>query len=116
MCIPQWSTFSFKQQAVRKLITRPSVHIGGARKQNVNTLSSLNTTAPPLRCAPKKMEIKVVNHVDIRVRAGQLKIPDNISYVVITLLPLPLTRYRTVLWLQLNHDSCLNVVPHRYNT
>jgi hypothetical protein len=58
------------------------------------------------------MEIKVINHVDIRVRAGQLKIPDNICYVVITtLLARPLARYRTILWLQLNHNSRLNIVP-----
>lgn len=61
------------------------------------------------------MEIKVINHVDIRVRAGQLKIPDNISYVVITLRPRPLAQYRTVLWLQLKHDSRLNIVPRCYN-
>jgi hypothetical protein len=60
----------------------------------------------------KKMEIKVINHVDIRVRAGQLKIRDNICYVVIiTLLTRPLARYRTILWLQLNHNSRLNIVP-----
>jgi hypothetical protein len=61
------------------------------------------------------MEIKVINHVDIRVRVGQLKIPDNISYVVITLFPQPLPRYRPVLWHQLNHNSRLNIVPLRYN-
>lgn len=48
-------------------------------------------TPSPLVVRPPKMEIKVINHVDIRVRAGQLKIADNISYVVITLVPPPTT-------------------------
>ena len=62
------------------------------------------------------MEIKVINHVDIWVRAGQLKIPDNICYVVIIAqLARPLAPYRTILWLQLNHNSRLNIVTRCAN-